>query len=217
MKKIIAVIAVCAVALSAACGNNTAAEAPAETQQAAPTDETAWEVTTAAEKVIPEDTEYIPENGITDRMKALSVRNAGNKARLAKVLKKAQAGEPITVAFLGGSITQGFHADDISTEAYAPLTAQWFREKFPDSEITYVNAGIGATGSYIGVYRTDRDVLYSDPDLVFVDFSVNDTTENTDRNIASYDGVLRKIWAADSKPAIITIAIAQKSTSAIFI
>ena len=42
-----------------------------------------------------------------------------------------------------------------------------------------------------------------------MDFSVNDTTEHTERNIASYDGVLRKLWAADSKPAIVTIAMTQ--------
>ena len=198
---------------AASCGNG----APAATTalQIAPSDETAYEVTTAApetteavtEKVIPEDTPYVIADGITPRMKALADLVDGNKARLAKVFRKAQAGEPITVAYLGGSITQGSTAGP--TTCYAYLTTEWLKELFPDSEITYVNAGIGATGSYIGVFRTDRDVLSKSPDLVFVDFSVNDTTEHTDRNIASYDGVLRKLWTADSKPAIVTIAMTQ--------
>ena len=138
-------------------------------------------------------------------MIALSRLNVGNRARLAKVFKKAQSGEKITVAYLGGSITQGSSAgNDL---CYARLTTNWLQEKFPSAEIEYVNAGIGATGSYIGVYRTDRDVLCHNPDLVFVDFSVNDTMENTQRNIASYDGVLRKLWTAESAPAIVTIAM----------
>ncbi len=178
----------------------------------APADTAAPETTAAvteAEKVIPEDSEYVIENGITERMKALTHLVDGSRARLAKVFRKAQAGEPITIAYLGGSITQGSSAASPDT-AYAGLTTDWFRKTFPDSKITAVNAGIGATGSYIGVYRTDRDVLSASPDLVFIDFSVNDTTEHTDRNIASYDGVIRKIWSADCAPAIVTIAMTME-------
>ena len=181
-------------------GTTAAATTAADT---APADTTA----APAEKKIPEDTPYVIKDGITDRMKALANLIDGNKARLAKVFRKAQAGEPITVAYLGGSITQGSTASP--TDCYAYLTTEWLREQFPKSDITYVNAGIGATGSYIGVFRTDRDVLSHSPDLVFVDFSVNDTTEHTERNIASYDGVLRKLWSADSSPAIVTIAMTQ--------
>ena len=53
-------------------------------------------------------------------------------------------------------------------------------------------------------------MLSASPDLVFIDFSVNDTTEHTDRNIASYDGVIRKIWSADCAPAIVTIAMTME-------
>ncbi|MBP3858156.1 MAG: SGNH/GDSL hydrolase family protein [Ruminiclostridium sp.] len=209
MKKFISLFAVCALVLSAAaCGGNTApAEQTTTAPQTSAADTAAPETSAVTEKVIPEDTPYVIENGITDRMKALANLIDGNKARLAKVFKKAQAGEPITVAYLGGSITQGSTAGP--TTCYAYLTTEWLKEQFPKSDITYVNAGIGATGSYIGVFRTDRDVLSKSPDLVFVDFSVNDTTEHTERNIASYDGVLRKLWAAESKPAIVTIAMTQ--------
>lgn len=208
MKRIIITLLTAALILSAAsCGidseteNAIAATGKTETTEA----ETTATEEAEEEKEIPADSEYVIENGITDRMIALSRLNVGNRARLAKVFKKAQAGEKITVAYLGGSITQGSSAgNDL---CYARLTTNWLMEKFPSAEIEYVNAGIGATGSYIGVYRTDRDVLCHNPDLVFVDFSVNDTTENTQRNIASYDGVLRKLWAAESAPAIVTIAM----------
>ncbi len=229
-KRILSVLTICALIVSAAsCGGNNApaattaapaqteaaatesadtAAAPAETKDTeAPAAET--EAAPAAEeKVIPEDTPYVIENGITDRMKALADYIDGNRARLAKVFKKAQAGEPITVAYLGGSITQGSSAGP--TTCYAFLTTKWLEEKFPESKITYVNAGIGATGSYIGVFRTDRDVLSQNPDLVFIDFSVNDTVEHTDRNIASYDGVIRKLWAADCAPAVVTVAMTME-------
>ena len=217
-KKLTAILLICALMSAGACGQNTPAEtsgAPAATEGSAADTTTQGdtaapaETTEKAERVIPEDSEYVIANGITDRMKALSVLIDGNKARLAKAMQKALNGEPITVAYLGGSITQGSSAgNDL---CYARLTTNWFEETFPDSKITYVNAGIGATGSYIGVYRADRDVTSKKPDIVFVDFSVNDTTEHTERNIASYDGVLRKLWFSESAPAIVTVAMTMEN------
>ncbi|MBQ8825783.1 MAG: SGNH/GDSL hydrolase family protein [Oscillospiraceae bacterium] len=157
---------------------------------------------------IPEDSKYVIEEGITDRMTVLSTYVKGNQARLAKVFKKAQSGEKITVAYLGGSITQGSSAGD--KDCYARLTTNWLEEKFPDAEIEYVRAGIGATGSYIGVHRANRDVLSKNPDLIFIDFSVNDTHEHTERNINSYDSLLRKLWNHDTNPAVVTIAMTQE-------
>ena len=220
-KKFTAIMLICALITASSCGQNTPAEtAPTAAENTAAavieaSNDTKADIEAPAvtsekvERVIPEDSEYVIENGITDRMKALSVLNEGNKARLAKALLKAKNGEPLTVAYLGGSITQGSSAgNDL---CYARLTTNWFEETFPESKITYVNAGIGATGSYIGVYRADRDVTSKAPDIVFVDFSVNDTTEHTERNIASYDGVLRKLWLSGSSPAIVTIAMTMEN------
>ena len=156
-----------------------------------------------------EDSEYVIADGITDKMAALSELNLGNQVRLAEAMKKAEAGGEITVAYIGGSITQGSTADD--NTCYARLTTNWFEQTFPDAAVNYVRAGIGATGSYIGVHRVDRDVLSHNPDIVFVEFSVNDTTENTQRNVNSYDSLLRKIWNADSSPAIVCIGMTQDS------
>lgn len=214
-KKLTAMLLICALITAAgSCGNDNPAPADTTAQTAASesaqtTAEAPAVTTTKEEKVIPEDSDFSVTDGvpdpITDRMKALSVLNEGNKARLAKAMTKAKNGEPITVAYLGGSITQGSSAgNDL---CYARLTTNWFEKTFPESKITYVNAGIGATGSYIGVYRADRDVTSKDPDIVFVDFSVNDTTEHTERNKASYDGVIRKLWFSESAPAIVTIAM----------
>jgi lysophospholipase L1-like esterase len=132
----------------------------------------------------------------------------GNETRLAEKLTAA-AGNDITVAFIGGSITQRFSAE--ADECYAYLVYDWFRQTFPSSKTTSVNCGVGATGSYIGVHRADTDLLAHQPDIVFVEFSVNDTDEDTERNMAAYDSLLRKIWRAESRPAIITIAMTEEN------
>ena len=115
----------------------------------------------------------------------------GNPARIAKVLQKLQNGEEVTVAFLGGSITQGTGAD--IENCYAARTAKWLQEQYPNATVKYGYAGIGATGSYIGVHRCDTQVLSKNPDLVFIDFSVNDESQNNNINKLTYEGLIRKI------------------------
>lgn len=156
-----------------------------------------------------EDTPYSLDGELTPRMKALIRLNSGNQVRLANMFKKAAGGEDITVAYLGGSITQGSSATE--SNCYARLVTDWFEETFPDIKVTYVKAGIGATGSYIGVHRADRDVLSKNPDVVFVDFTVNDTTEHIKRDVNSYDSLMQKLWNGESKPAIVCIGMTQET------
>lgn len=173
-------------------------------------EESSDETTTEDESSdVTESEPYVAGGDITEEMKKISILNEGNKVRLAKVLKKLAAGEEVTIGFIGGSITQGSSAGN--ELCYAKLTYDWFRKAYPETKINYVNAGIGATGSYIGVHRVTNDLLVKNPDLVFVEFSVNDTTENTQRNIESYDSLLRTIWAYETNPAIITIATVQEN------
>ena len=51
-----------------------------------------------------------------------SLVQAGNNVRLKKAIDKAKAGEDVTIAFIGGSITQGAGAIPINTECYAYKT-----------------------------------------------------------------------------------------------
>lgn len=153
-------------------------------------------------------TKYTLDGDLTQHMIDMSRLNEGNKVRLANVIKKLKNGEEVTVGFIGGSITQGTSAGN--ELCYAKLTADWLQQTYSSAKVNYVNAGIGATGSYIGVHRVTTDLLSKNPDLVFVEFSVNDTTEFTERNKDSYDSLLRTIWKSSTNPAIITIATTQE-------
>lgn len=148
-----------------------------------------------------------------EQMLPLLMYTEGNPARIAKVIQKLQAGEEVTIAYLGGSITQGTGADN--ENCYAALTTKWLEAQYPDAAINYVNAGIGATGSYIGVHRCDTQVLSSNPDLVFIDFSVNDTSDRNATNKLTYEGLIRKIWQYESAPGIICIAMTQDNGTSV--
>ena len=152
-------------------------------------------------------------NAAAEKMLPLLMYTEGNPARIAKVIQKLQAGGEVTVAFLGGSITQGTGADN--ENCYAARTAKWLEQQYPNATVNYVNAGIGATGSYIGVHRCDAQVLSKNPDLVFIDFSVNDTSDRNTLNKLTYEGLIRKIWKYDTAPGIICIAMTQDNGTSV--
>ena len=126
----------------------------------------------------------------------------GNTERIQKVLKKAEAGERVVLAYLGGSITQGSLSSTPDT-CYAAMTTRWWREQYPQTEFTYVNAGIGGTPSQFGVARVEQDVLAYEPDFVVVEFSVNDDNSLFFRE--TYEGLVRKIYTSKTNPAVLLV------------
>ena len=145
---------------------------------------------------------------ITEEMLEKGILNEGNKTRLMDVMERAAKGETITIAYIGGSITAGSLANPMATACYAALSTDWWKATFPDATINYVNAGIGATDSWVGVHRAADDVIAKNPDLVIVEFSVNDVQG---RNQETYDSLLRALLSSGtSKPAVISLLIAQK-------
>lgn len=143
----------------------------------------------------------------TEDMIQRAVVNPGNTARLADAMKRAQAGEKITIGTIGGSITQGTAAST-TDERYANRALQWWAKTFPKAQLDFVNAGIGATDSYIGVHRVDADLLSKKPDVVIVEFSVNDT--DAALNLQTYDSLVRKILQAENHPAVILLFTTQE-------
>ncbi len=110
---------------------------------------------------------------------------------LRNVFAKLKARQPVTIAYFGGSITEGAGASK-EENTYRARTTRWFREQFPQSPITEVNAAIGGTGSDLGVFRLGRDVLGLKPDLILVEFAVNDGGAGTGQIIRGAEGIVRQ-------------------------
>lgn len=125
-----------------------------------------------------------------------------NLARLKNCMQRAEKGEHLTIGFLGGSITQGSLATE-HQKCYAYRVFKWWEEKFSDAEFSYVNGGIGGTGSCFGIARAVPDLLMYQPDVVIVDFSVNDRPDSFYQE--TYEAVVRKLLTWPSKPAVLLL------------
>ncbi len=159
----------------------------------------------------PEPEDEFPVDFESDTYKDIikkSLFSKGNNARIKKALAKARAGEQTTIAFIGGSITQGAGAVPINTECYAYKTFEGFCKlagKGTEENIQYIKAGVGGTPSEFGMLRYDRDVVSEckgeGPDLVVVEFAVNDEGDETKGEC--FDSIIRKIYDGPGKPAVI--------------
>ena len=106
---------------------------------------------------------------------------------LPNVAEKLRAGGRVNVVFLGGSITVGA----ASPKGYATFVGDWLKAHYPKAKINIINSGISGTGSDFGAARYDRDVLAKKPDLVFIEFCVNDgDSDRTD----SMEKMVHKTW-----------------------
>lgn len=193
-------------ALLCSCGNDGGSPAPAGTaSSAAPAGTTTAAASAENTEASGEDTAAqtaAPEENLSDREKIIrkAMLTTGNTERFRKVFAKAAAGEEITVAYIGGSITEGYTLQP--EECWAKLTYDWLCEKYPGTKINYVNAGMSGTPSSLGVVRAERDVLEpcGDPDIVFIEFAVNDAADKICKD--SYESLVRRFLALDTEPAV---------------
>lgn len=108
---------------------------------------------------------------------------------LPNFFSKLQKGGAVKIAYLGGSIT--------AQEGWRPKTLKWFQQQFPKAQVSQINAAIGGTGSDLGVFRLQQDVLRHQPDLVFVEFAVNDGGAAPGQIYCAMEGIVRQIWKQD--------------------
>jgi len=88
--------------------------------------------------------------------------------------QRARAGAKLKVGFFGASLTWGANASDPLKTSYRAHVARKFVSTYPKSHFEFVEGAIGGTGSQLGVFRLERDMLRYRPDIVFLDFSAND-------------------------------------------
>ena len=109
-------------------------------------------------------------------------------------LKAQTTGAELKIGYLGGSIT--------AQNGWRVQTLAHFKKAYPQSTFAEINAAIGGTGSDLGVFRVHQDVLSKGPDLLFVEFAVNDGGADPQRIIRCMEGIVRQTWKANPKTDI---------------
>jgi sialidase-1 len=107
-----------------------------------------------------------------------------------------------TVAFVGGSITG---------MSWRKIVMANLKKRFPDTEFTFILAGVGSTGTMYGAFRLDRDVIQKGKvDLLFEEAAVNDVAilRTADQSLRGMEGILRRSRHANPNMDIVMMHFA---------
>ena len=113
--------------------------------------------------------------------------------------------DPVRIAFLGDSVTQGcfeiYRTGEASVEtvfepenAYSACLRKIFAAVCPRVPVAVLNCGISGDNAPHGLQRLEKDVLSCNPDLVVVCFGLNDSGAGPD-GLERYAAALRGILA----------------------
>lgn len=117
----------------------------------------------------------------------LTAREFSPRDGLPNFFAKIKAGKPVKIAFLGGSITR-------AGNGYRDQVLQWFKSQYPSSRFEEIMAAVSGTGSDFGACRVKKHVIDHKPDLVFIEFAVNDNRMLMQLVRETMEGIVRQIW-----------------------
>lgn len=126
--------------------------------------------------------------------------------------------KPITIAFLGDSVTQGCFecyktgATSIETvfdynSAYSTRMRELLTLLYPSVQFNIINSGISGDSAEGGVGRLERDILSYSPDAVIVSFGLNDSTRGLgalNRYTDALDAIFTRLAEADCDVIFLT-------------
>jgi len=115
----------------------------------------------------------------------------------------------LTVAFLGGSITYN--------PGWRDKVVQYLQQAYPQTEFTFIAAGIPSLGSLPHAFRLQSDVLDKGKiDLLFLEAAVNDHANSTDSitQFLAIEGIIRHALKANAAMNIILMAFADNDKNA---
>lgn len=103
-------------------------------------------------------------------MSHLNTERNNMAVRLEKAVQKLESGERLNIVALGDSLTYGW----MVRKGYLDFFKELIQEKYPHGECVIHNRGIPGDTAEGGLQRLRHDVIDEDPDLVFIQFGLND-------------------------------------------
>ena len=124
-----------------------------------------------------------------------SIKHFGNTYRLDSKLAAAESGESLTIAYLGGSITEG--------KNYTSPFSNYVKSTFAKGSFKEINAGLSGTSSVVGLVRSEQEIVSQKADIIFLEFSVNDHEDIMYKKC--FESCIKKFLDMPNEPAVIVL------------
>lgn len=127
-------------------------------------------------------------------------------ALVAELQKEWPGNRTINLVFHGHSVPSGYFATPTvdTFNAYPHLLHRKLKQRFPMAVINCIVTAIGGENSTTGAVRFESDVLVHRPDVVFIDYALNDRGLGLDRAGANWRLMLEAARARGVKVILLT-------------
>ena len=112
----------------------------------------------------------------------------------------------INIVFHGHSVPAGyFKTPNVNTlQAYPNLLLKKLKEIYPFAVINIIVTAIGGENSAKGVQRFERDVLIHNPDLIMIDYGVNDRKVGLEKAYSAWNVMIKQAKEQGIKVILLT-------------
>lgn len=140
----------------------------------------------------------------------LSSQNYSNKDYLKPIVSNLEKQWPnnktINFVFHGHSVPSGyFNTPNVNTlKSYPYLTLCYLKEHFPYAVINAITTSIGGEQSEQGAFRFKNEVLSMHPDVIFLDYALNDRSIGLERARIAWVKMIEEALAKNIKIILLT-------------
>jgi hypothetical protein len=150
-----------------------------------------------------QEEDYVRNNLKAESLQAQQLKVPAEELKMRQGLphffKRSNKEKSLTVAYFGGSITN-------HSQGYREQSFEALQKMVGSCQLKMINAGLGGTGSIVGVFRADEELIKFKPDLVIVEFAVNDGGDAIKRTkdvVRSLEGIYLKVKASNPEADIV--------------
>lgn len=127
---------------------------------------------------------------------------------------------PVTIAFIGDSVTQGCFEVYFETEtkmetifetmsSYPTKLKEILSILYPNVQVNIINSGISGDNIFGGINRLERDVLKYSPDLVVIGYGLNDCLHGGENQVEKFKNGMDELTSSIAKTGAEIIYISQ--------
>jgi acyl-CoA thioesterase-1 len=112
----------------------------------------------------------------------------------------------INLVFHGHSVPAGyFVTPDVNTfDSYPFLLLKELKALYPYAVINAINTAIGGENSVSGAKRFKSDILIHKPDVIFIDYALNDRRSGLEKSKDAWSSMIRKAIKRNIKVILLT-------------
>ena len=123
-----------------------------------------------------------------------------------ELIKKWPKNRTLNIVFHGHSVPTGYYRSQIvnSLQSYPHLTLHGLKTQYPYAVINVITTSIGGEQSEKGAKRFEDDVLNHKPEVLFIDYALNDRGIGLERAEKAWRQMIEKALSRNIKVILLT-------------